>query len=137
MKFIYHYDIAALLVSIVILFNIFLKQRIKTRVSKSFKILAVDLFLSITFDLITIFSITYYTNFPIWLNYILNIISLITYNLLPVFYISSISRSPFSRTSIRRELLTEDIILTAPLGPTPSTLSKSRKIDLSSALAKP
>ena len=90
MKFIYHYDIAALLVSIVILFNIFLKQRIKTRVSKSFKILAVDLFLSITFDLITIFSITYYTNFPIWLNYILNIISLITYNLLPVFYISSI-----------------------------------------------
>lgn len=90
MKYIYHYDIAALLISIVILFNVFLKQRISTRVSKSFKILAVDLFLSIVFDIITIFSITYYTYFPIWLNYLLNIICLLTYNLLPVFYISSI-----------------------------------------------
>ena len=90
MKFIYHYDIAALLISIVILCNVFFKQRIKTRVSKSFKILAIDLFLSIIFDLITIFSITYYTYFPVWLNYILNIICLLTYNLLPVFYISSI-----------------------------------------------
>lgn len=90
MKYIYHYDIAALLISIVILFNVFLKQRISTRVSKSFKVLAVDLFLSIVFDIITIFSITYYTYFPIWLNYLLNIICLLTYNLLPVFYISSI-----------------------------------------------
>ena len=90
MKFIYHYDIAALLISIVILCNVFFKQRIKTRVSKSFKILAIDLFLSIIFDILTIFSITYYTYFPIWLNYILNIICLLTYNLLPVFYISSI-----------------------------------------------
>ena len=90
MKFIYHYDIAALLISIVILCNVFFKQRIKTRVSKSFKILAIDLFLSIIFDILTIFSITYYTYFPVWLNYILNIICLLTYNLLPVFYISSI-----------------------------------------------
>ena len=90
MRFIYHYDIAALLISIVILFNIFLKQRISTRVSRSFKLLAVDLFLAIVFDLITIISISYYTYFPVWLNYLLNIISLLTYNLLPVFYISSI-----------------------------------------------
>ncbi len=90
MRFIYHYDIAALLISIVILFNIFLKQRIKTRVSKSFKILAVDLFLSIVFDIITIFTISYYTYVPVWLNYLLNILCLLTYNLLPVFYISSI-----------------------------------------------
>ena len=90
MRFIYHYDIAALLISIVILCNVFFKQRISTRVSKSFKILAVDLFLAIIFDIITIFSISYYTLFPVWLNYLLNIICLLTYNLLPVFYISSI-----------------------------------------------
>ena len=90
MKFIYHYDIAALLISIVILCNVFFKQRIKTRVSKSFKILAIDLFFFFFFDILTIFSITYYTYFPVWLNYILNIICLLTYNLLPVFYISSI-----------------------------------------------
>ncbi|MBR5401945.1 MAG: EAL domain-containing protein [Treponema sp.] len=90
MKFIYHYDVAALLISIVILFNIFFKQRIPTRVSKSFKVLAVDLFLAIVFDLITIFTITYYTYIPVSLNYFLNIICLLTYNILPALYISSI-----------------------------------------------
>lgn len=90
MRFIIHYDIAALLISLVILYNVFLKQRISTRVSKSFKILAVDLFISIIFDIITVFTISYYEPVPLWLNYLLNIICLLAYNLLPVFYISSI-----------------------------------------------
>ena len=90
MRFIYHYDVAALLISIVILFNVFLKQRIVSRVSKSFKVLAVDLFIAVIFDIITIFTITYYESVPVWLNYLLNIICLLSYNLLPVFYISTI-----------------------------------------------
>ena len=90
MRWIYQYDVAALFISLVILFNLFVSQRIKTRVSKAFKILAIDLFLATVFDIITIYTISYYEQCPIWLNYVLNIIALLIYNSLPVFYIISI-----------------------------------------------
>ena len=90
MRWVYQYDIAAFFISLVILFNLFVSQRIKTRVSKAFKILAIDLFLATVFDIITIYTISYYEQCPIWLNYVLNIIALLTYNSLPVFYIISI-----------------------------------------------
>ena len=90
MRWIYQYDVAALFISLVILFNLFISQRIKTRVSKSFKILAIVLFFATVFDIITIYTISYYERFPVWLNYLLNILALITYNSLPVCYIISI-----------------------------------------------
>ena len=90
MRWIYQYDVAALFISLVILFNLFVSQRIKTRVSKAFKILAIDLFLATIFDIITIYTISYYELCPVWLNYVLNILALLTYNSLPVFYIISI-----------------------------------------------
>ncbi|MBP5602787.1 MAG: EAL domain-containing protein [Treponema sp.] len=93
MRYIFHYDIAAFFVSLVVLFHIFIKQRISTRVSKAFKFLAIDLFFAIIFDIITIFTISYYSSVPVWLNYLLNILSLLTYNSLPVFYIISIMSS--------------------------------------------
>ena len=93
MRYIYHYDIAAFFVSLVVLFNVFIKQRIPTRVSKAFKFLAIDLFFANIFDIITIFTISYYSIVPVWLNYLLNILSLLTYNSLPVFYIISIISS--------------------------------------------
>ena len=93
MRYIYHYDVAALFISIVILFNLFVSQRIKTRVSKAFKVLAIDLFLATIFDIITIFTISFYQLCPIWLNYLLNILALLTYNSLPAFYIISIMYS--------------------------------------------
>ena len=90
MRWIYHYDIAAFFISLVILFNLFVSQRIKTRVSKAFKILAIDLFFATIFDIITIYTISRYELCPIWLNYVLNILALLTYNSLPVCYIISI-----------------------------------------------
>lgn len=93
MRYIYHYDVAAFFISIVILFNLFVSQRIKTRVSKAFKVLAIDLFLATIFDIITIFTISFYQLCPIWLNYLLNILALLTYNSLPAFYIISIMYS--------------------------------------------
>ena len=90
MRWIYQYDVAALFISLVILFNLFVSQRIKTRVSKAFKILAIDLFFATVFDIITIYTISYYEQCPIWLNYVLNILALLTYNSLPVCYIISI-----------------------------------------------
>lgn len=93
MRYIYHYDVAAFFISLVVLFHIFIKQRISTRVSKAFKVLAIDLFFANIFDIITIFTISYYSSVPVWLNYLLNILSLLTYNTLPVFYIISIISS--------------------------------------------
>ena len=96
MRWIYHYDVAAFFISLVILFNLFISQRIKTRVSKAFKILAIDLFFATVFDIITIFTISYPQNCPIWLNYILNILALLTYNSLPACYIISIMYASMS-----------------------------------------
>ena len=90
MRWIYQYDVAAFFISLVILFNLFVSQRIKTRVSKAFKILAIDLFLATIFDIITIYTISFPESCPIWLNYLLNILALLTYNSLPAFYIISI-----------------------------------------------
>ncbi len=107
MRYIVHYDIAAFFISLVVLFNIFIKQRIETRVSKAFKILAIDLFFANIFDIITIYTISYYSAVPIWLNYLLNIISLLTYNSLPVFYIICIITSTMSedeRIPVRTKL---------------------------------
>ena len=96
MRWVYQYDIAAFFISLVILFNLFVSQRIKTRASKAFKILAIDLFLATIFDLITIYTISYYELCPIWLNYVLNILALLTYNSLPAFYIVSIMYASMS-----------------------------------------
>ena len=96
MRWIYHYDIAALCISLVILFNLFISQRIKTRVSKAFKVLAIDLFFATVFDIITIITISYYEFCPVWLNYLLNILALLTYNSLPAFYIISIMYASMS-----------------------------------------
>ena len=90
MRWVYQYDVAALFISLVILYNLFVSQRIKTRVSKAFKILAIDLFFATIFDIITIYTISFPQNCPIWLNYTLNILALLTYNSLPVCYIISI-----------------------------------------------
>ncbi len=96
MRWIYQYDVAAFFISLVILYNLFVSQRIKTRVTKAFKILAIDLFFATVFDIITIYTISYYQLCPIWLNYLLNILALLTYNSLPVFYIISIMYASIS-----------------------------------------
>ena len=90
MHWVYQYDVAAFFISLVVIYNLFVSQRIKTRVSKAFKVLAIDLFFATIFDIITIYTISFYETCPIWLNYFLNILALLTYNSLPAFYIISI-----------------------------------------------
>ena len=102
MRYIYHYDIAAFFISLVILFNLFIKQRITTRVSRTFKYLAIDLFIAIIFDLITIFTICYPDSTTIWVNYLLNISALISYNTLPAFYIACIVRATLNEEEALR-----------------------------------
>ncbi len=96
MRWFYQYDVAAFFISLVILYNLFVSQRIKTRASRAFKILAIDLFFATIFDIITIVSISYYEYCPIWLNYVLNILALATYNSLPAVYIISIMYASMS-----------------------------------------
>ncbi len=90
MRWFYQYDVAAFFISLVIIYNLFVSQRIKTRASRAFKILAIDLLFATIFDIITIVTISYYELCPIWLNYLLNILALATYNSLPAVYIISI-----------------------------------------------
>ncbi len=96
MRWFYQYDVAAFFISLVIIYNLFVSQRIKTRASRAFKILAIDLLFATIFDIITIVTISYYELCPIWLNYLLNILALATYNSLPAVYIISIMYASMS-----------------------------------------
>lgn len=96
MRWFYQYDVAAFFISLVIIYNLFVSQRIKTRASRAFKILAIDLLFATIFDIITIVTISYYELCPIWLNYVLNILALATYNSLPAVYIISIMYASMS-----------------------------------------
>lgn len=89
MQFIYQYDIAALFISVLILFNFLIKKRITTRVSAAFLVLTSDLIAAIIFELLSIFTITYYQMVPVQLNMFINVVALLTYNALPpLFYFS-------------------------------------------------
>lgn len=125
MNYKYQYDIAALFISGIILLNFLFKKRVSTKISTAFAILAGDLVFTTIMDLVTIFTISYYDRVPVGLNYILNVIALISYNLLPLFFYYSVYSATTEDNAI---LLSKDkfpvlipiaisliLILTSPL----------------------
>lgn len=80
MKYIIHYDVAAILLVTTVCVHFFWKKTINTNLTKLFSLL---IFLALTsnmFDLITIYTIEHPTEIPVWLHCLLNQIYLITFN---------------------------------------------------------
>ena len=80
MHYIIHYDVAALIVTIAVSVHFFYKKTVNTRMTK---ILTTLIFLALTsnsLDLVTVYTIEYAQQIPDWINYVLNMLYLLTFN---------------------------------------------------------
>lgn len=99
-NYIYQYDVAALFISLIILLNFLLQKKISTKITTAFEILAGDLVFATIMDLITVYTLANYDKTPVELNIILNIIALLSYNLLPaLFYYCIYSATNYDKKS--------------------------------------
>lgn len=87
MHYIIEYDIAAIVVSLAVLFSFFRKKTINTKLTGAFLLLIVMILVSSIFDLITIYTIENSQKVPLVLNYICNILYFVSFNgVSPAFY---------------------------------------------------
>ncbi|MBQ8624671.1 MAG: diguanylate cyclase, partial [Agathobacter sp.] len=86
MSYIIHYDIAALIVTLVVACHFAVKQSIPSRQTTMFAWMLGLAALANAFDLVTIYTIEHPTAVPVWLNSLLNQLYLITFNGIAAFY---------------------------------------------------
>lgn len=80
MRYIIHYDVAAILLVVTVCVHFFWKKTINTRLTRLFSLLIFLALISNIFDLITMYTIENPAGLPIGLHYLLNQIYLITFN---------------------------------------------------------
>ncbi len=85
-NYIYQYDLAASIMMLVLIILFFTQRNFMSRTGKYYLGLIICAFLAAVTDLISVVNLNYMTNPPTWLNYLVNIVYLITYNMVAVFY---------------------------------------------------
>lgn len=118
MRYIIHYDIAAIFVVLAAMVHFFYKKTISTRQTRIFTLLIAAAMVSNIADLITIYGIENPKGVPLWLHYAVNEIYLITFNATAAIYYGYIigvtrGRERISKWEMARILLpiSIDIIL--------------------------
>ena len=86
MDYIIHYDVAALLVTLMILFHYQSNRRINLGVTKVFVVLMVVSVCSNVLDLLTVYTIQNPYSLPLALNYLCNIVYWCLFNSIPMLY---------------------------------------------------
>ena len=86
MKYNIHYDVAALLVTLIIIVQYYSNRRISLGVRKVFVVMLEVATISNALDLITVYTIGHSQSVPLALNYLLNMAYLISFNGMPVLY---------------------------------------------------
>jgi len=86
MSYIIHYDIAALIVTLVVACHFAVKKSIPSRQTTMFAWMLGLAALANALDLVTIFTIEHPTTVPVWLNSLLNQFYLIAFNGVAAFY---------------------------------------------------
>lgn len=86
MNYIIHYDVAALLITLVIIVQYYSSKRISLGIRKVFVVALFTAACSSALDLITVYTIENPQSIPVWLNYLLNMIYLIGLNSVPMLY---------------------------------------------------
>lgn len=112
MNYIIHYDIAAIVVTVVIGIHFYMKKNVSTIQNRIFKVLlTVELAASIL-DLVTVFAIRYPMHFGMAVHYVLNVFYLAMFNLTPVVYFIYILKVIKKTASSSRK---EKILIIAPI----------------------
>ncbi len=86
LAYVIHYDIAALIITIAMAAFFRYNKTIDTRRNGIFSIIISLAFISNVTDIITIFTATYPHSVPLWMNILLNMIYLVSFNSIPVIY---------------------------------------------------
>ncbi|MCR5153817.1 MAG: EAL domain-containing protein [Lachnospiraceae bacterium] len=86
MKYVYQYDVAAILVNMAMLLIFFLRNKFVTRSNIIFRLVIVCNLLAAVTDLVSIFTVSYPENYPLWLNYLMCLSYLFLYNEMSVLY---------------------------------------------------
>lgn len=86
MKYVIHYDIAALIVFLSIGIGYYMSQKFPSRQAKRYERLLVVSAVSVVLDLITAWSIGNAERVPLWLNYTINTAFYVIFNSVPLLY---------------------------------------------------
>lgn len=116
MKYIIHYDIAAIFVVLAAMVHFFYKKTINTRQTRIFTLLIGAAVVSNIADLISIYFIAKPEAAPLWLHYTVNFVYLISFNLTPAVYYAYIigvtkGRERFSRWELARIVIPISVVI--------------------------
>ena len=86
MDYIIHYDVAALLITLIIIIQYYSNRRISLGMSKVFVVTLMVAAISNALDLCTVYTIENPQNVPLAFNYLLNMAYLLSFNSVPMLY---------------------------------------------------
>ena len=124
MHYIIDYEIAAVILSLAVLFSFFRKKIITTRLTNSFMLVVVIVLISTCIDIIAVSLIGYGSRVPLWLHYLINVLYYVVFNLFPPAFYNCVRNTlsgNFKRTKFKKVryytpiTVLELLILTSPL----------------------
>lgn len=86
MNYIIHYDVAALLITLIIIAQYYSNRRISLGMRKVFVVMLMVAAGSNALDLLTVYTIEHPQSIPLWLNYLVNMVYLLSFNCVPMLY---------------------------------------------------
>ena len=111
MRYIIHYDLAAIVLSILLLRQFKTYRTIATRQSRVFFAMFITLFVATVFDTISVITASYVGIVPVWADYLINITYLLAINAMEVLYLQYISCMVGAADNLRTR---SKIMITAP-----------------------
>lgn len=112
MNYIIHYDIAAIIVTVVIGIHFYMKKNISTIQNRIFKLLLIVELAASLLDLVTVYTIKYPPTAARFTHYALNMVYLALFNLTPVVYFTYILKVIKKTASTSRK---EKLLIIAPI----------------------
>lgn len=86
MVYIYEYDIAAVFIALAVTISFLIRNNITSKTTKSFFLLSTVILCSSVFDLISLYTIKNAATIPLWINHIINVSYILTFNAVSVCY---------------------------------------------------
>lgn len=86
MVYIYEYDIAAVFIALAVTLSFLIQNNITSKTTKCFFLLSSVILCSSVFDLISLYTIKNAATIPLWINHIVNVLYILTFNSVSVCY---------------------------------------------------
>lgn len=87
MNYIYHYDLAAILICIIVGGLFFSKKHFPSKSNRLFLTIGALIIIASVFDVFTVYTLSHIDTFPIWLNYLINEVFFFSFNCIYIVYL--------------------------------------------------